>query len=121
MCGDCCYGEGGILIEENEMKNIPYFLWISPHEFSARFCEKRNSRLYLKTGSNNFCIFYDRDRGCLIHFAKPRRCSSWPFYPAIVNDKETWEMAKDACPGMNQSCSFEEFVRQAMRVENGPS
>jgi hypothetical protein len=30
-----------------------------------------------------------------------------------VRDKETWEMAKDACPGIHPECSFEAFVRQS--------
>jgi hypothetical protein len=37
----------------------------------------------------------------------------WPFYPALLKDKDNWEMAKGACPGISPYCSFEEFVRQS--------
>jgi hypothetical protein len=30
-----------------------------------------------------------------------------------LKDAYNWEMAKDACPGINPNCSFEEFVRQS--------
>jgi Fe-S-cluster containining protein len=114
-CGDCCYGEGGISVEAEEIQRISHFLGINSEDFISRFCEERHGRLYVKTGPDNFCIFYDKEKSCLIHPVKPDRCSLWPFYPAIVNDRENWELAKDACPGINPECSFEAFVRQAKK------
>jgi Fe-S-cluster containining protein len=65
------------------------------------------------TGEDNFCIFYEEGKGCRIHPVKPARCSLWPYYPANVKDRETWEMAKLACRGIDRKCSFEEFVRES--------
>jgi hypothetical protein len=31
----------------------------------------------------------------------------------MVKDADNWEMAKEACPGINPECSFEEFVNQS--------
>jgi len=117
MCGDCCYGKGGIFMNEEEQKRIAVFLKISADDFLSRFCEERNGRIYAKTGEDNFCIFYQRGKGCAIHPVKPARCSLWPYYSANVNDEETYEMAKLACRGINRECSFEEFVRQSKTVE----
>ena len=117
MCGDCCYGEGGIFMSEEEQKRIAVFLEISTDDFLSRFCEDRNRRIYIKTGEDNFCIFYKRGKGCAIHPVKPARCSLWPYYNANVNDEETWDMAKLACRGINRECSFEEFVRQSKTAE----
>lgn len=111
MCGDCCYGEGGIFLEADEKERISRFLGINTADFMARFCESRNGRTYLTTGEDHFCIFYEKGKGCQIHPVKPARCALWPYYPANVNDKETWEMAKQACRGIDRKCSFEEFVR----------
>ena len=113
MCGECCYGEGGIFLEAGEADRIAGFLGLSRDAFISRFCEERHGRLGLSTGPDNFCIFFDREKMCLIHPVKPGRCSLWPFYPAIVNDKENWELAKEACPGINPDCPFDEFVRQS--------
>jgi Fe-S-cluster containining protein len=115
LCGDCCYGEGGILIQDEELKRIPRFLGITPEDFLSRYCEKRHGRFYVKTGPDNFCIFFHEQKRCLIHPVKPGPCSLWPFYRAIVNDKDNWELAKDACPGINPDCSFEDFVKQAKK------
>ena len=119
MCGDCCYGEGGIFLEKEEEDGISKFLGISTADFLSRFCEERNGRIYVKIGEDNFCIFYEKGKGCAIHPVKPARCSLWPYYNANVNDEETWEMAKLACRGIDRECSFEEFVRQSKIFTRG--
>jgi len=113
ICGECCFGEGGIFVEEEEVERIAAFLGVTPSEFKSRFCEKRNGRLYIRTGQDGFCLYYDKEKSCLIHPVKPDRCSLWPFFPAMIHDKEAWELAKEACQGINPDCSYEEFVQQA--------
>ena len=110
MCGECCYGEGGIYLEEREIKRIAGFLIISPAAFLSEYCQSKNGRIYIRVGSDGFCIFYDQEKRCLIHPVKPGPCSLWPFFPALIKDEDNWEMAKDACPGINPDCSFEDFV-----------
>ena len=114
-CGECCYGEGGIYVEEEERKSIACFLNLTLENFLSGFCEVKYGRYYIITGQDGFCIFFNRERGCLIHPVKPGRCSQWPFYPAILKDRANLEMARDACPGINPECSFEEFVRQSKK------
>ncbi len=114
-CGDCCYGEGGIFVEDEEIKRIAGFLGITQEAFLSQHCEERHGRIYVKTGPDGFCIYHDAKNGCSIHPVKPERCALWPFYPAIVSDRENWEHAKDACPGINPYCPFEEFVRQSKK------
>jgi Fe-S-cluster containining protein len=123
MCGECCYGEGGILVEGEEIERISRFLGITASDFLSGYCEERHARTYIKTGPDGFCIFFDREKGCLIHPVKPGPCELWPFYPAIVEDEENWELAKDACPGINPDCSFEEFVKESKTAlrDSGPS
>ncbi len=113
MCGNCCYGEGGIFLEQKEMENIAGFLETSIDSFLSRFCEKKLGRYQLKTGQDRFCVFFTKEKNCLVHPVKPKRCYLWPFTPAIVSDKENWDLAKDACPGINPDCSFDTFVRQS--------
>lgn len=113
MCGDCCYGEGGIYLDVDERKRIAGFLGITVDDFFSGYCEKRHGRVYIRTGEDNFCIFRNREKGCAIHEVKPKRCALWPYYPANIRDRDTWGLAMVACRGINRKCSFEEFVRQA--------
>ncbi|MBW2137341.1 MAG: YkgJ family cysteine cluster protein [Deltaproteobacteria bacterium] len=112
-CGTCCYGEGGIFLDPEERDTIAAFLRITPRELQARYCEQRNGRLSVKTGRDNYCIFYHREKQCLIHEVKPGVCSLWPFYPALLKDPDAWLLAQDACPGINSRVSHEEFKRQS--------
>ncbi len=115
MCGECCYGEGGIFLQEGEAERISRFLEMDIKTFGEQYCEEKNGKVYLKTGADGYCIFYAKDKGCLIHPVKPKRCADWPFYRANMEDPDTWNLAKQACPGINPNCSFEEFVRQGKK------
>lgn len=115
MCGNCCYGEGGIYLTKEEIDTISNFLKIDSEEFLSQYCEKKHGRIYIGTGPLNFCIFFYKGKGCMIHPVKPERCSLWPYYLAIIKDKDNWDLAKYACPGINRDCSFEEFVRQSKK------
>lgn len=100
-------------MEDREVESIARFLGISSSAFLGRFCEKKNSRFYVRTGPDGYCAFYEKEKRCLIHPVKPRPCRLWPFYPALLRDRDNWEMAKEACPGINPKCPFEEFLAQA--------
>ncbi len=113
ICGECCYGEGGIFVQKEEIKQIAKILEMNEASVVAEFCLEKGSRFFIKTGPDKSCIFYDKEKSCLIHSVKPHLCSLWPFYPAIVKDADNWEMAKEACPGINPDCSFEEFINQS--------
>jgi hypothetical protein len=116
QCGACCYGEGGIHLNGGEVEAIADFLGMPRASFIRRFCERRNGKLSIKTGNDGYCIFYDRQKKCRIHPVKPLSCSTWPFYPALLKDKDNWDLAKEACPGINPDCSFEEFVQQGEAI-----
>ena len=115
MCGQCCYGEGGVFLKKEEIGPISRFLGISKEIFLERYCEKRNGKDYISSGDDNYCVFFDKGKQCLIHTVKPERCSSWPFYPALLDDEDNWRLAQDACPGINRDCSFENFKRGSQK------
>ncbi len=113
MCGECCYGEGGITVSEEEIINIASFLQVTKETFVSNFCWGKNDKVSIRSGPDKFCIFFDKAKACLIHPVKPAICSLWPFYPANITDKDTWTLAKGACPGINPERTFEEFVEES--------
>ncbi len=100
-------------MEDNDVRSIASFLRITPECFVMQYCEKRNGKLSIKSRGDRYCIFFDKERLCTIHDVKPLPCRLWPFYPALLKDQENWDEAKDACPGINSSASFEDFLREA--------
>ncbi len=121
MCGECCYGEGGIYLQEGEAERISHFLGIMTERFRAEYTETKHGKVYLKTSSSGYCIFYDHEKACLIHPVKPKRCVDWPFYSANMQDEDTWNLAKDACPGINRNCSFADFLKEGKHWLNEKS
>lgn len=113
MCGECCYGEGGINIDEKEIRRISDFLGISEKALLDQYCYHRNGKVSVKAGPDGFCIFFDKKTSCRIHPVKPGICSLWPFFPALIKYKSAWKLAREACLGINPECSHEEFVEQA--------
>jgi Fe-S-cluster containining protein len=113
MCGECCYGEGGININEEEIKRISGFLGLTAEALLDRYCYYRNNKVSIKSGPDGFCIFFDKNTNCRIHTVKPEICSLWPFFPALRKYRSAWKLAQEACPGINSECSHEEFVKQA--------
>ena len=118
MCGECCYGDGGIFMEEDEQKRIAKYMGLGFEEFLAQYTVKRHGRIYAGVGPDNFCIFFRKEKGCTIHTVKPGRCELWPYFPANVADPETWDLAKVACRGINRECSFEDFVKSSPKGGN---
>ncbi len=112
MCGRCCYGEGGITVDGEEIERIASFLGMAPEDFRTTCCETRYGGLSIRSDEEGKCLFFEPGRACRIHPVKPRRCALWPFYPALLKDPAAWSEAMDACPGINRSCSHEAFVRQ---------
>ena len=112
MCGECCYGKGGIKVSDAEIAGIGEFLNIGLDEFLTKYCESRNGQLMLAVGEDGFCVFFDQEKQCLIHRVKPGICYLWPFYEANLSDEYNWNLAKEACPGINPDATFEEFVKQ---------
>ncbi len=112
MCGNCCYGEGGITVDKPEIERIAAFLDMTAEEFRISYCEMRYGGLSIGSDAEGKCLFFDPGPGCKIHPVKPERCARWPFYPALLKDRTAWSEAMDACPGINRNCSHEAFVRQ---------
>ena len=112
MCGDCCYGEGGITVNHRERLRIASYLGMTHEDFIGDFCMERNGAVSIRSGGDGFCLFFEKGKGCKIQSVKPRRCLDWPFYRALIEDRQAWSEAMDACPGINRTCTHEEFVKQ---------
>jgi Fe-S-cluster containining protein len=113
MCGLCCFGEGGIFLQGDDVKKISQHLKVPPEAFVEQYCVDHNGRLYVGTDASGWCLFYVVDQGCAIHPVKPEPCRLWPFFSANVKDRDTWKAAQEACPGINPDCPFEDFQSQS--------
>jgi len=115
-CGECCRGEGGIYIRPEEVAGPARLLDLSEKAFIAEYTEPRYGQLALKTNEEGFCLMQDPKTGaCRIHAYKPPMCRDWPFFYGILGNRDGFEAAKQACPGIAAEASWEEFVQYHRR------
>lgn len=115
MCGQCCQGQGGIVVSSAEQARLADFLHISVSEFCALYSLPLGKKTMLRTGEDGFCVFFDPQKACTVHPAKPDVCRAWPFFRGNLVDASSWELAQDYCAGIKSEAGHQEFVRQGLR------
>lgn len=112
MCGECCRGQGGIVVSPRDLDRITRHMKLTAAEFAERYGEIRGGKLQIRTGEDGLCIFFREGQGCVVHEGKPDVCRAWPFFRGNIVDPESLAMAKDFCPGIDPDCDHETFARE---------
>lgn len=110
MCGQCCQGEGGIVVSPADLSRICAFLGMTPQAFEAAYGERSNGKLKVRTGPDGNCVFFAAGRGCTVHEGKPDICRAWPFFRGNLVDAGSLAMAKEYCPGIRPGVRHAEFA-----------
>jgi Fe-S-cluster containining protein len=70
--------------------------WLSPLSVSRL----HGCNLSLMTNFAQACIFL-KDKACTIHPVRPRQCSTYPWWPELIN-KESWDYEREhICEGLD--------------------
>ena len=119
MCSQCCHGQGGIYLEEDQLGPAAAELGLTIEEFIVRHCNPKGGRYEIVVDQNGACSLLT-PQGCSIHHNKPAVCRLWPFFPGLLRDPGAFEEAKLICPGIRPDASHEEFLafaREQIRKE----
>lgn len=111
MCGQCCRGQGGIVVSPRDLERITRSLDLEAGEFVRRYGEWRGGKLQIRTGTDGACIFFHEGQGCSVHAGKPDVCRAWPFFRGNILDAGSFAMAKEYCPGIHKGVSHADFAR----------
>lgn len=106
QCSYCCRNEPGyVFLSEHDLERLLVATKLSREDFISTYCKIADfgieKRLSIKEKSNNDCIFWDNG-GCRVYESRPLQCRSYPFWPMILDSRETWEAEKKYCPGIGQ-------------------
>ncbi|MFO7718312.1 MAG: YkgJ family cysteine cluster protein [Desulfohalobium sp.] len=112
MCGTCCRGEGGIIVDRTDLQRLAAFLELSQGQCAATYTHPQGEKLVLQCASDGLCVFFRHGQGCSVHAVKPAVCRAWPFFRGNLLDPLSWELAQDACPGIYAQAGHAAFVRQ---------
>jgi Fe-S-cluster containining protein len=103
-CGHCCSGvPGTVRVTEHEIETLAERIGLDVHEFRSLYTRPlRRGEISLREKRSKECVFFDRERGCIVYESRPRQCRSWPFWRAVVHSPERWSEEAEHCPGMNR-------------------
>lgn len=112
MCGHCCHGEGGIILSPKDQERLANHLGMRVDEMLAEYAIDLNGKPCVRTGDDEYCVFFMEGTGCGVHPGRPDICRAWPFFRGNLIDESSWQMIQDYCPGVNPEAGHAEFVRQ---------
>jgi len=115
MCGECCRGEGGIVVGPRDLPRLCAHLHMEADSFIALYSCLQNEKITIRTGQDGYCIFFLPGTGCAVHVSRPDICRAWPFFRGNMVDETSLAMAKEFCPGINPVIRHEAFVRAGLR------
>ena len=118
-CGQCCLGEGGIVVGTRDLPRLCAWLDLDAADFIARYAYKCGDKIKIRSGEDKYCIFFEPGTGCSVHEAKPDICRAWPFFRGNLVDSQSLAMAKEFCPGIATDIEHERFVREGLRYLEG--
>lgn len=75
MCGQCCEGEGGIVLSPKDLKRLYEGLNLEKQAFLDAYGVFRNGKWQVRTGEDGNCIFFRAGQSCTVHAIKP---DVWP-------------------------------------------
>ncbi|WP_428768175.1 YkgJ family cysteine cluster protein [Treponema sp. HNW] len=104
-CSHCCRIDPGcVCLSKSDLTNLCKWFNLKEAEFIRLFCRfVYNSQgkevLSLKEKPDYDCILWDK--GCTAYGARPLQCSTYPFWPFILESRQSWDKEAAYCPGIN--------------------
>ena len=119
-CGRCCGGEPGeIWVTPAERAKIAAELGMDEITLRKECLRRVDGRLGIKEKENYDCIFLTKE-GCSIYQSRPLQCRTYPFWPSVIESRESWEREGRSCPGIGKGKALprEEIERRvSLRTE----
>ncbi|MDR2945176.1 MAG: YkgJ family cysteine cluster protein [Candidatus Adiutrix sp.] len=110
MCGDCCYGRGGVRLTEAEAAEAADYLRLSLADLKRLYLGGGEPPWEARVDLEGYCMFrHPGGAGCIIHPVKPAICRLWPFLPGPLKDESAFNDAKAACPGLADDLNWADF------------
>jgi Fe-S-cluster containining protein len=117
-CGVCCTGSGEVWFNDNELLALAKFKDMDATEFANRYCKtgykKRPGWHMLKTkAGSDHCVFLENGTHCSVYGARPLQCSTYPWWPELMDEQNWLEEAEFVCEGINHPDSTTAGIQAA--------
>jgi Fe-S-cluster containining protein len=98
-CTHCCAVDGNVYLTEEDLQRAASYLGVTAEDFERRYVYRTRRRMRFRKPRTKQCPFLE-DGGCAIHPAKPTQCRLFPFWPELVENRESWDETARRCPGI---------------------
>ena len=104
-CSNCCRHESGyVFLSERDIERLAEAFRLEVREFVEQYCKRVDLGVTTRTSlreQNNFdCVFF-RDGRCSVYPVRPLQCRSYPFWPSVLENADSWNREAGHCPGIN--------------------
>ena len=100
-CINCCDQKGYVYLTEDDVKRAAKFVRMTPADFEAKYIYRTRHEIRFRKPRKKQCSFLE-GHGCSIHPAKPTQCRTFPYWPEILERKQTWNRTAQYCPGIGK-------------------
>jgi len=102
-CGKCCSGGSDhyVAMSKNEAERIRRHLGITDSWFRRRYVEHLTRNTFTARMPEGRCTFLDKKGQCKIYHLRPVQCRTYPYWPEILQNKQTWNNEAKHCEGIN--------------------
>lgn len=107
-CSGCCRGEPGfVFLTRDDLGRLLRRLGLDFKSFFHDYCTLVDSGngmtlslREVRDKSSNDCVLWGKN-GCTVYEDRPVQCSTYPFWPSIMESKRSWQREALACPGID--------------------
>lgn len=100
-CTKCCDQDGRVYLTESDVKRAAKYVGMTVSAFEAKYVYRTTNEIRLRKPPGKQCHFLE-SYGCSIHPAKPTQCSTFPFWPELIEKKAAWLRTSKYCPGIGK-------------------
>jgi len=102
-CGKCCTGgeDHYVAMSKMEAKRIQKHLGVSSAWFRRRYVNHLTRNTLTARMHNGRCVFLNDNGKCRIYQLRPVQCKTYPYWPELLENKQTWDSEAVHCEGIN--------------------
>jgi len=102
QCGHCCRRDGFVFLSLDDLHRLQDYFGLEYDTFREKYISVHQRKLILNEHPRGGCMFaHTGDGRCPIYAIRPEQCRTYPFWPAVKNDRGWFIEESKECPGIS--------------------
>lgn len=102
-CGACCKRHGEVYVTDKELAEIINYM--DTHHITnplTHIRQEHEGLWAIPIPEQGACPLLGKDDRCTVHEVKPWQCRAYPFWPEVMQSKDSWTEEGLFCEGINR-------------------